>query len=65
MKSKFVAWVGMLIFLSIFSRAMYYLYYKAFVAHALVGVDWVAGPIGLVALFICYMYFRRIFTPRR
>lgn len=64
MQSKFVRWVGALICLSIFLRAAFYVGYKFHVTGGLDSYDWVAVPIGLVALYLSYMFFKKIF-PRR
>ena len=61
MQSQFMRWVGALIFLSIFLRAVFYVGYKAYVTHGLEPFDWVAIPIGLIALYLSYMYFKKIF----
>ena len=60
MQSKFMRWVGALIFLSIFLRAVFYMGHKIYVTHGLEPFDWVAAPTGLVALYISYMYSKKI-----
>lgn len=61
MRSKFMRWVGALIFLSIFLRSVFYMGYKFYVTRELELFDWVALPIGLVSLYLSYMYFKKIF----
>ena len=56
-------WIGALVFLSIFLRAMFYIGQEIYVVHELEPFDWVAVPIGLVALYLSFMYFKRIFQP--
>lgn len=64
MRSKYVAWIGLLIFVSISLRSVFYIFYKAFIENDLNGLDWVAAPIGLVSLYIAYMYYRRLFPAK-
>jgi|GEM_PF-5586492 hypothetical protein len=64
MQSKFMRWVGALVCLSIFLRAVFYIGSKIYVTGGLEPFDWVAVPIGLVALYLSYMFFKKIFRKR-
>lgn len=61
MQSKFMRWVGALVCLSIFLRSVFYIGLKIYVTHGLEPFDWVLVPIGLVALYLSYMFFKKIF----
>lgn len=61
MQSKFMRWVGALVCLSIFLRAVFYIGSKIYLTRSLEPFDWVAVPIGLVALYLSYMFFKKIF----
>ncbi|MEH6418623.1 hypothetical protein [Pseudomonas sp. CGJS7] len=60
--SKFLTWIGALFFLSIFLRCTFVLGSKLYAGESISGAPLVVVPIGLVALYICYMYFKRIFS---
>lgn len=61
MQSTFMRWIGALVCLSIFLRAVFYVGHRIYVMHGLEPFDWVAIPIGLVALYLSYMFFKKIF----
>jgi len=61
MLRKFMRGIGAVFFLSIFFRAVFYLCFTFYVIHKLANVDFVAIPIGILSLYLSYLYFRQIF----
>lgn len=64
MKSKLVTWFYAVLCLSIFLRALFYLGQKLHVVGSIDGYDLAAGLIGLVSLYLSYMFLRKIFSGR-
>jgi hypothetical protein len=62
MHCRFIRWVGALVFLSIFVRTVFYLASRIYVARSLEPFDWVAVPIGFLALYLSHMFFKKIFN---
>jgi len=61
LQSKFRKWIGAIFFLLIFARVAFYTGHKAYLGYKLDPFDLVLIPIGVVALFLSYMYFKKIF----
>lgn len=65
-RSKFTTWFYALLCLTIFLRAMFYLAHKLYVTGSVDAYDLAAIPIGLVSLYLSYMFFRDIVNrPRK
>lgn len=59
MFTKVVRWICVVAFFSIFLRCFLYLGYGLY-AGGLDPFDWVAVPVGLVSLYLSYMFLKKV-----
>lgn len=65
MRGKISRFISGLFFSLIFARSCFYLGSKLYFEQNIDGYDWIVVPIGLVSLYLSYMYFKKIFQRTR